>query len=359
MTKVASLDSGFWQSKRVLVTGHTGFKGGWLSLWLQSLGAELKGMALEPDAKPSFYEVSSVAEGMEHQVMDVRNFEDVRTLMSDFRPEIIFHLAAQPLVRQSYKSPVETYETNIMGSLHVLEAARQVSSVRAIVNVTTDKCYENREWVWPYRESDPLGGNDPYSSSKACVELLSNSYRKSFLSDSSIAMATVRAGNVIGGGDWSVDRLIPDVLSSLQRRQTISIRNPKAIRPWQHVLEPLSGYIILAERLFAEGHKYAGSWNFGPSHDDVQNVESIVEKLCHRWGEKPSWSWQSGQHAQEAGILKLDISKAREELGWVPLWGLDLSLSMVVEWHKSWLAGEDMRAVSLDQIASYQAGVVQ
>jgi CDP-glucose 4,6-dehydratase len=257
-------NSVFWRDKRVLVTGHTGFKGSWLSLWLQSMGAELCGVALAPPTNPALFDVARVAEGMDHQIADIRDYEKILTLMAEFKPEIVIHMAAQPLVRLSYKQPIETYATNVMGTVHVLEAARHVGSVRAIVNVTTDKCYKNREWVWGYREDEPMGGDDPYSNSKGCAELVSAAYRKSFLTEAGIALATARAGNVIGGGDWALDRLIPDVLRALESDSQVHIRKPHAIRPWQHVLEPLSGYLLLAQHLYDEGQVDAEGWNFGP-----------------------------------------------------------------------------------------------
>ncbi len=277
----------FWQGKRVLLTGHTGFKGSWLSLWLQSMGATLRGVALAPPTEPSLFEAARVFEGMEHRIADIRDFAAVQAQMNEFRPEIVIHMAAQPLVRLSYQQPIETYATNVMGTVHVLEAARHAGSVRAIVNVTTDKCYENREWVWGYRESEPMGGHDPYSSSKGCAELVSSAYRESFMKEAGLAMATARAGNVIGGGDWAADRLVPDILRALEKSEPVLIRNPHAIRPWQHVLEPLSGYLLLAERLFEQGQADAEGWNFGPRDEDARPVQWIVERLCERWEMAP------------------------------------------------------------------------
>jgi CDP-glucose 4,6-dehydratase len=263
-------------------------------------------------------------------------------------------MAAQPLVRLSYSQPIETYSTNVMGTVHVLEAARHAGSVRAIVNITTDKCYENKEWVWGYREEEPMGGHDPYSSSKGCAELVSNAYRKSFLNAEGIALATARAGNVIGGGDWAQDRLVPDILRSLEMNKAVQIRNPHAIRPWQHVLEPLSGYLLLAERLYQNGQSDAESWNFGPRYEDSKPVQWIVERMCESWGMGARWELQPGKHMHEAGYLKLEISKAQQRLQWMPRWPLQTALSLIYEWHQAWLSGADIRAMCLQQIHKYQ-----
>ena len=345
----------FWRDKRVLMTGHTGFKGGWLSLWLQSIGASLRGIALEPPTEPALFAVARVAEGMQHHIVDIRDFAAVKAHMDEFQPEIVVHMAAQPLVRLSYIQPVETYATNVMGTVHVLEAARQAGSVKAIVNISTDKCYENREWVWGYREDEPLGGHDPYSNSKGCAELVSSAYRKSFLKEAGIAMATARAGNVIGGGDWALDRLVPDILRALERRESVLIRSPHAVRPWQHVLEPLSGYLLLAERLYIHGQLDAEGWNFGPRDEDARPVQWIVEHLCEHWGRGASWILQSGDHPHEASFLKLDISKARQRLQWTPRWTLETALKRIIEWHQAWLEDQDMRTVCLNQIKQYRS----
>lgn len=357
MTQITQTDTAFWQGKRVFLTGHTGFKGSWLSLWLQSMGAVVRGFALPAPTEPALFHVARVAEGMEHCVGDIRDFSVVQSQISAFQPEIILHMAAQPLVRLSYQQPVETYATNVMGTVHVLEAARHAGSVKAIVNVTTDKCYENREWAWGYREDEPMGGHDPYSNSKGCAELVSAAYRKSFLSKDGIAIATARAGNVIGGGDWAVDRLVPDVLRALQQTQPVLIRNPHAIRPWQHVLEPLSGYLLLAERLYNKGQANAEGWNFGPRDEDAKPVQWIVEHLCQDWGNGASWTLQPGEHPHEANFLKLDISKARQRLQWAPRWSLETALSRITEWHQAWLANQDMRALCLHQISQYRSHV--
>ena len=357
MNGLAQTTPAFWHGKRVLLTGHTGFKGGWLSLWLQSMGATLRGVSLMPPTSPALFNVARVAESMENRIADIRDFAAVKAEFDDFKPEIVIHMAAQPLVRLSYHQPIETYATNVMGTVHVLEAARHAGSVKAIVNITTDKCYENREWVWGYREDEPMGGYDPYSNSKGCVELVSSAYRKSFLKDAGIAMATARAGNVIGGGDWAPDRLLPDILRALQEKQSVLIRNPHAIRPWQHVLEPLSGYLLLAERLYTQGQADAEGWNFGPCDKDARPVQWIVEHLCESWGDGASWTLQSGDHPHEASFLKLDISKARQRLQWAPRWSLETALSRITEWHQAWLANQDMRALCLQQISQYRSHV--
>jgi CDP-glucose 4,6-dehydratase len=355
MTAGAQVRPAFWQGKRVLLTGHTGFKGSWLSLWLQSLGAQLRGVALAPPTNPALFDEAHVAANMEHRIADIRDSAAVRSQLQDFRPEIVIHMAAQSLVRLSYQQPIETYATNVMGTVHVLEAARQTGCVRAIVNVTTDKCYENVERAAGYREEEPMGGHDPYSSSKGCAELVSSAWRRSFLRDAGIAIATARAGNVIGGGDWASDRLVPDVLRALQSGQPVLIRNPDAVRPWQHVLEPLSGYLVLAQRLFEEGQAYAEGWNFGPSDEDARPVQWIVERLCKAWGSDARWNLQDGQHPHEAGYLKLDISKARQRLQWAPRWNLETALSHIANWHRAWRGGADVRAVCTSQISEYSS----
>ena len=348
-----AIDPDFWRGRRVLLTGHTGFKGSWLSLWLQAMGAQVCGLALDPPTDPSLFVVARVAEGMDSRIADIRDLASVQAVMQAAQPEIVIHMAAQPLVRLSYQQPVETYATNVMGTIHVLEAARQTSSVRAIVNVTTDKCYENREWVWGYREDEPMGGHDPYSNSKGCAELVSSAYRKSFLKDAGIAMATARAGNVIGGGDWAADRLLPDILRALQDGEPVTIRNPHATRPWQHVLEPLSGYLLLAQRLVEQGQEHAEGWNFGPRDEDARPVQWIVERMCAQWGAEAGWALQPGTHPHEANFLKLDISKARQRLQWSPRWSLETALSRIIEWHQAWISGRDMHALCLAQISQY------
>ncbi len=350
---VGEVRPSFWRGRRVLLTGHTGFKGAWMALWLQSLGAVVRGVALAPPDGPSLFVAARVAEGMEHRVADIRDLAAVSSLVNEFKPEVVIHMAAQPLVRASYREPVETFSTNVMGTVHVLEAARQAGSVRAIVNVTTDKCYENRELGAAYRESDALGGRDPYSSSKACAELVSAAYRQSFLDESGIFLATARAGNVIGGGDWSEDRLVPDLLRALAAGEAVHIRNPHAVRPWQHVLEPLSGYLLLCERLCEQGQPAACAWNFGPRAEDARDVGSLATALCERWGAGAKWVSDRREGPHEATLLMLDSGKASRHLAWNPRWTLDQALDRTVDWHRAWLRGEDMRAVCLRQIGDY------
>ena len=343
----------FWRGKRVFLTGHTGFKGSWLSLWLQSMGAELHGFALVPPTTPNLFTEAQVASGMVDTRGDIRDLHAVQRAMAAARPEIVIHMAAQPLVRLSYAEPVATYATNVMGTVHVLEAARHVPGVRAIVNITTDKCYENKEWVWGYREDEPMGGHDPYSNSKGCAELVTRAYRRSFFHDSSPALASARAGNVIGGGDWAADRLIPDILRAFERDEAVSIRNPHATRPWQHVLEPLAGYLTLAQHLSDDGARFAEGWNFGPRDEDAQPVQWIVEHLAASWGRGAGWRLDGGDHPHEAHYLKLDVSKAGSRLRWQPRWSLVEALANIVNWHQAWLAQEDIRLLSLQQINRY------
>lgn len=343
----------FWRGKRVFLTGHTGFKGSWLSLWLQSLGVELHGLALAPPTQPNLYTEAHVGDGMSSTIGDICEADTVRTCMAAFRPEIVIHMAAQSLVRRSYIEPVETYATNVMGTVHVLEAARHVDSVRCILNITTDKCYENQEWPWGYRENEPMGGHDPYSSSKGCAELVSSAYRRSYFQSGDIALATARAGNVIGGGDWAADRLVPDILRAFESGHPAVIRNPDAIRPWQHVLEPLSGYMRLVQALYADGQKFAEGWNFGPNDDDARPVRWIVERLAGTWGAGVSWQTDDGSHPHEANYLKLDTSKSRQRLAWHPRWGLAVTLDKITDWHKAWLSKQDMRSYCLNEILDY------
>jgi len=342
----------FFRKKKVFITGHTGFKGSWLCLWLSSLGARVTGYALEPPTKPSLFESAGVAELVDSRIGDVRDADLLARTLFDAQPEIVIHMAAQPLVRDSYKIPVETYATNVMGTVHLLEAVRCCPSVKAVVNVTTDKCYENREWVWGYRENEPMGGFDPYSSSKGCSELVTAAYRNSFFQHS-VAIATARAGNVIGGGDWATDRLIPDCIRALMNEESILIRNPISIRPWQHVLEPLSGYLLLAQKLCENGSRYAEAWNFGPDDDDAQTVEWIVNRICAQWGNKASYTIDAGDHPHEARYLKLDCSKAHAELGWQPRWNLEKTLDKITTWTRAYLDGKDVRQVCREQITEY------
>lgn len=341
------------------MTGHTGFKGSWMSLWLQSLGAELTGYALKPPTNPSLFEEARVADGMHSIEGDIRDLSHLKQAMQDAKPEIVIHMAAQSLVRFSYQNPVETYATNVMGTVHMLEAVRATPSVRAVVNITTDKCYENHEWVWGYREIDPMGGYDPYSNSKGCAELVSAAYRSSFFNPSDylkhgVALATVRAGNVIGGGDWAQDRLIPDIVAAFEQCKPVHIRNPHSIRPWQHVLEPLRGYLMLAEKLVEDGPDYADAWNFGPNDEDAKPVGWIVEQMAARWGNGAHWEVDAGEYPHEAGYLKLDISKARSRLHWSPILRLEEALSLIVDWAQQRKTGADARGFTQGQIKSYQ-----
>jgi CDP-glucose 4,6-dehydratase len=355
-----ALNPNFWHGKRVLLTGHTGFKGSWLSLWLQSMGAKVTGYALAPPTNPSLFEIAEVAQGMTSVIGDIRDLPKLQAVFAEHQPEIVFHMAAQPLVRYSYQNPVETYSTNVMGTVHLLEAVRNTPGVKAVVNITTDKCYENREWVWGYRENEPMGGFDPYSNSKGCAELVSAAYRSSFFNANNyaqhgVATATVRAGNVIGGGDWAQDRLIPDVLAGFEQGRKVEIRNPHAIRPWQHVMEPLRGYLTLAEQLFEHGPSFGEGWNFGPNDEDAKPVGWIVEEMASLWGTDAQWQIDNGEHPHEAHFLKLDISKARSRLNWHPALRLKDALALIIDWSKQRLVGANMRQLTLNQLRTYQA----
>lgn len=344
----------FWRGKRVFLTGHTGFKGGWLSIWLQSMGAEVHGYALNPPTRTSLFEVAEVDKGMaSSSIADIRVVAKLSQAMQLAKPDIVFHLAAQPLVRYSYAQPAETYAVNVMGTVHLLEAVRATPSVKAVVNVTTDKCYENKEWEWGYRENEAMGGFDPYSSSKGCAELVTSAYRQSFLEPAGVALASARAGNVIGGGDWAADRLIPDFLRALDAGETLKIRSPQSTRPWQHVLEPLSGYLMLAEQLYVNGIGFAEAWNFGPSDEDARPVCWIVERLAEMQRDV-KWQCDETPQPHEAHYLKLDSSKAKNRLNWRARWHLQTALQKTLEWHQAWRNHEDMRAVTLKQIVQYQ-----
>lgn len=354
------MNAAFWHGKRVFLTGHTGFKGSWISLWLQGLGVELTGYALNPPTAPSLFEVGRVGEAMRSITADIRDIDRVKREMAAAKPDIVIHMAAQALVRESYSDPVETYSSNVMGTVNVLEAVRNTPTVRAVVNVTTDKCYENREWVWGYRESEPVGGFDPYSNSKACSELVTAAYRSSFFhaeehAEHGVALASARAGNVIGGGDWAKDRLIPDIIRAFQSKESLKIRSPNAIRPWQHVLEPLRGYLMLAEKLYQDGPRWAEAWNFGPLEQDNQPVAKVVQYFSERWGGCNKWSIDEEPHPHEAKYLRLDCAKAKAQLGWVPRWRFDQALDAVVDWNRAYLHGENMQSFSSSQIKSYLA----
>lgn len=357
-------DPAFWKGKRIFITGHTGFKGSWLSLWLQSLGAEVSGYALAPATTPALFDLARVGDGMTSTFGDIRDLPGLSAALQTSQPEIVIHMAAQALVRASYADPVATYGTNVMGTVHLLEAVRTTPDVRAVVVVTSDKCYENREWLWGYREDEPMGGVDPYSNSKGCSELVVSAYRRSFFhperhKEHGVALASARAGNVIGGGDWAEDRLVPDVLRAIEASQPAIIRSPGAVRPWQHVLEPLSGYLTLAEALVQQGPAFAEGWNFGPFDADARPVAGVVGALTQAWGEGATYRVEaSGAALHEAHLLKLDISKARARLHWRPRWDLGTCLASIVQWHRAHLAGADMRDVTLKQISAYETGAL-
>lgn len=351
------MNPAFWRGKKVFLTGHTGFKGSWLSLWLTSLGADLTGYALEPNTTPSLFNRLKLDERMKSCIGDVCNQQQLLEAVQSAKPEIVIHMAAQPLVLYSYDAPVETYMTNVMGTVHLLESIRNTPSVKAVVNVTTDKCYENREWHWGYRESEAMGGHDPYSSSKGCAELVTSAYRSSFFTDSEVRLASARAGNVIGGGDWADNRLVPDMMRAILDKVPAVVRNPNSIRPWQHVLEPLSGYLTLAERLFSDsGKQYAQGWNFGPNDEDAKPVSWIAGALCKKWHGEASWKLEDPNqtYPHEATYLKLDISKARGELGWSPQLNMDKCLDWIVEWYKQLESGADLADITARQIENYQ-----
>ena len=355
-----SAPTNIWQGKRVFLTGHTGFKGGWLSLWLASKGATVRGYALDPNTTPNLFTEAKIGAHVEDIRGDIRDAAHIESSLHDFAPEVVFHLAAQPLVRYSYVDPIGTYETNVIGTARVLEAIRRTPSVRAVVSVTTDKVYENVETLRPYKETDPLGGYDPYSSSKACAEIVSAAYRQSYfpvahLADHKVALATGRAGNVIGGGDWSTDRLIPDLVRGFVAGQPVPIRRPQAIRPWQHVLEPIHGYMLLAEKLLTHDPRYATAYNFGPTEDDAKPVDWIAEKMTSFWGNGAKWVLDPDPGIHEAGYLKLDASKATTDLGWAPLLRLETALKWLVDWYKAAQAGEEMHVITLAQIKAYEA----
>ena len=350
------VDESFWRDKRVFLTGHTGFKGSWLSIWLASMGAKLRGYALEPPTTPALYNEARVGELMESDIADVGAADTLLDAVRSFEPEIVLHMAAQPLVRASYANPVATYATNVMGTVHLLEAVRQIESVRAVVIVTSDKCYDNQEWEWGYRECEPMGGHDPYSNSKGCAELVTDAYRRSFFSGTNTAVGSARAGNVIGGGDWADDRLVPDILKAFAADEVVVVRNPGATRPWQHVLEPLSGYLRLAQALYAEGQDAARGWNFGPHDEGARPVQWIVEQMSEMWGGGAhEIAGNDGSQPHEATYLKLDISRARAGLGWNPTWSLEETLQRIVAWHKGWLSGLDPRQLCLDEIEAFHS----
>lgn len=347
------MNPAFWQGRRVFVTGHTGFKGSWLCLWLQAMGAEVHGYALAPATDPALFEVAGVARGMHSTLGDVRDYAALSAALTAARPEIVLHLAAQPLVPLSYAEPVATFATNAMGTVHLLEACRHVEGIQAVVVVSSDKCYENREWLWGYRETDPMGGHDPYSASKGCTELIVSSYRRSFLGPAGIPLASARAGNVIGGGDWTASRLVPDVLAAFAAGEPVTLRSPGAIRPWQHVLEPLAGYLLLTQRLAESGETFADGWNFGPDDSDARSVAWVVERLAAGWGPDARWEVAATPQVHEAHTLRLDCSKARSLLGWQPRWPADVAVARSLAWYQAWRAGADMHGYTLAEISDF------
>lgn len=347
----------FWRGKKVFLTGHTGFKGSWLSLWLTSMGAKVTGFALAPNTAPNLFDVLKIGSVIEEShIGDIRDFDALQKSMLKAMPDMVIHMAAQSLVRYSYANPVETYETNVMGTVNLLEATRRVDSIRATVIVTTDKCYENKEWVWGYRENDAMGGFDPYSSSKGCAELVTSAYRQSYFSDASSVnvIASARAGNVIGGGDWASDRLIPDAIKAFESKKPLLIRNPQATRPWQHVYEPLSGYMLLAQTMFERGQTFASSWNFGPNDRDNRTVGEVADLIVSEWGESATWVKDGLDQPHEAKLLKLDCSKALSQLGWGPKWSIEIAIRKIVEWQKAFQGNEKMLEFSLNQIKEFQ-----
>jgi len=346
------IDTAFWTGKRVLVTGHTGFKGAWLSLWLTEMGAVVSGYALDPPTTPNLFTHLRLDKRVASVIGDLRDPAHVRRAVAEHRPDVVFHLAAQPLVRESYRDPVGTYATNVMGLVHLFEALRETATARVMVNVTSDKCYENREWVWGYRETDAMGGYDPYSSSKGCAELVTAAYRRSFFQDGGMTLASARAGNVIGGGDWADDRLVPDAIRAFGAARPLRIRNPHAVRPWQHVLDPLNGYMMLARRLW-DDPGCAEGWNFGPPAEDARNVAWVVDRLCSAWGEGAAWERDGDDHPHEASLLSLDCAKARNGLGWHPVWHTEQALEETIRWYRAASDGESMVDFSLQQITRF------
>jgi CDP-glucose 4,6-dehydratase len=356
--KMAHVDPIFWKGKKVFLTGHTGFKGSWLSFWLVTMGAKVTGYALLPNTNPNLFNVLSIDSLVKKShIADIRDLVSLQKVMSETKPDVVIHMAAQPFVRYSYAHPVETYSINVMGTVHVLEATRSIDSVRATVVVTTDKCYENKEWIWGYRENESMGGYDPYSNSKGCAELVTSAYRQSYFSESNSdnKVASARAGNVIGGGDWSEDRLIPDAIKAFEANLPLVIRNPLATRPWQHVLEPLSGYLVLAQALYEKGLSFASSWNFGPLDKDNRPVQEVVDLLISSWGPNARWEKEGSEQPHEANLLKLDCSKARTQLGWIPKWDLEKATKKTIEWQQAFQARENMQDISLAQIYQYMS----
>lgn len=362
--EIMGLDKNFWAGKKVFITGHTGFKGSWLSFWLNEMGAEVKGYALKPATTPNLFEILSLEKKMDSVFGDIRDYGHLQNEISEFEPDIVFHMAAQAIVRESYDEPVETFQTNVIGTANLLEAIRTVNSVQAVISVTSDKCYENHEWNWKYRESDSMGGWDPYSASKGCAELVTASYRRSFFLDRDnklpkIGIASVRAGNIVGGGDWSKDRLIPDIMRSFSEHKAVVIRNPAAIRPWQYILDLLHGYMILTQKLYKHPAEYSEAWNFGPPERDEQSVEYIVDHMIRSWGDGASWKQDEGFNPHEAGYLKLDSSKSRMRLGWSTGIGLPKALGYLTKWYKNYYDEAEMADVSRKQISEFEELISQ
>jgi CDP-glucose 4,6-dehydratase len=354
--RVAEVDPAFWKGKNIFLTGHTGFKGGWLSLWLVSMGAKVTGYSLAPNTTPNLFDVLAINSLIEKShVADIRDLLSLQKAMFEAKPDIVIHMAAQPIVRYSYVNPIETYATNVMGTVHVLDSTRNIDSICATLVVTTDKCYENKEWVWGYRENEPMGGFDPYSNSKGCAELITAAYRQSYFSsaESNNKVASARAGNVIGGGDWSEDRLIPDAIKAFEAKLPLMVRNPLATRPWQHVLEPLSGYLVLAQALYSQGASFASGWNFGPRDEDNRSVKDVIDLFIAQWDGKARWEKEGSEQPHEANLLKLDCSKASSQLGWAPRWNLETAIEKIAEWQKAYQNKETMQKVSLAQINQY------
>lgn len=350
------IDSNFWKNRKVFLTGHTGFKGSWLSLWLKRLGAEVTGYAIESPTEPAIFHVAAVGQTLARNIYgDIRDLARLTNSIQEIEPEIVIHMAAQSLVRNSYSDPVGTYSTNVMGTVNMLEAVRNAPSVKAVLNITTDKCYENNERVlMGYRENEPMGGHDPYSSSKGCAELVSSAYRRSFLQEAGIAIATARAGNVIGGGDWATDRIVPDTIRAFVEKKPLMVRNPNAIRPWQHVLEPLSGYLMLCQQLINHPKEFTEAWNFGPNNEDAQPVSTLADIMMKCWGENAIWQIDAGAHPHETRYLMLDCSKAKTLLKWRPIWGVERALDETIQWYKAWHKQNDMYEFTLRQIGTYQ-----
>lgn len=352
------LDKYFWKGKKVLITGHTGFKGSWLSILLNWLGADVYGYALKPPTIPNLYELAKIDQLVTSTIGDIRDFNLLLKTLKGVQPDVIIHMAAQPLVKESYRNPRETYEVNVMGTVNLLDASRQIGRVKAILNITTDKCYENKEWLWGYRENEPIGGYDPYSNSKGCSELVTSSFRSSFFNPREyikhrVALASARAGNVIGGGDWADDRLIPDFIRAITQGEKVKVRSPYSIRPWQHVLEPLTGYLVLCEKLYTVGPAFSEGWNFGPDDNDAKNVEWITRRICELWGGGASYIIDKDPQLHEATYLKLDCSKAKTMLGWYPHWNIDTALKSIVEWNKAYLNRDEVRTICLNQMEKY------